>query len=69
MFISPKVAFCGYSTPHPSEKKIHFRIQTRSKDYTALMALQQGLDDLMYVCDYMLKSVDTMVSSSTISSM
>ena len=25
---NPKVTFCGYSIPHPSEFKIHFRIQT-----------------------------------------
>ena len=24
---SPKVEFCGYSNPHPSEPKIHLRIQ------------------------------------------
>lgn len=25
---NPNVTFCGYSIPHPSEFKIHFRIQT-----------------------------------------
>lgn len=25
---SPNVDFCGYSLPHPSEAKMHFRIQT-----------------------------------------
>ena len=24
---SPRVEFCGYSNPHPSENKIHLRIQ------------------------------------------
>ena len=26
-FCSPRVEFCGYSAPHPSEDKIHLRIQ------------------------------------------
>lgn len=26
---SPEVEFCGYSLPHPSERKIHLRLQTR----------------------------------------
>lgn len=29
LFCSPEVEFCGYSVPHPSENKIHLRIQTR----------------------------------------
>lgn len=28
---SPNVDFCGYSLPHPSEAKMHFRIQTTGK--------------------------------------
>ena len=28
---SPQVDFCGYSIPHPSEAKMHMRIQTTSK--------------------------------------
>lgn len=27
LFYSPEVEFCGYSIPHPSEAKIHLRIQ------------------------------------------
>lgn len=27
-FFSPSVEFCGYTVPHPTEDKIHFRIQT-----------------------------------------
>ena len=28
---SPNVTFCGYSVPHPSERKINFRIQTNGE--------------------------------------
>lgn len=60
--------FCGYSIPHPSEPLMNLRIQTypidhasftpipgRQKDepYTALEALEKGLDDLMDLCDVM----------------
>jgi DNA-directed RNA polymerases I and III subunit RPAC2 len=62
-YFSPRVAFCGYSMPHPSEKKMHLRIQTRSRDYSASMALRQGLEDLIEVCNIMQISVEDMVSS------
>lgn len=29
--LSPDVEFCGYSAPHPSETKIHLRIQMYGK--------------------------------------
>ncbi|CCG84701.1 protein of unknown function [Taphrina deformans PYCC 5710] len=65
---NPLVEFCGYSIPHPSEPLLNIRIQTypvdhpsftpipgRQKDepYTALEALEKGLDDLMQLCDVM----------------
>lgn len=62
------VEFCGYSIPHPSEPLMNIRVQTypvthpsfqpipgRAKDepYTALEALEKGLDDLIDLCDVM----------------
>jgi len=47
---NPEVEFCGYSIPHPSEAKMNIRIQTY-KPYTARQALNQGLDDLIDLCD------------------
>jgi DNA-directed RNA polymerase I and III subunit RPAC2 len=46
---SPHVEFCGYSIPHPSEYKIHLRIQTDAA-ITAADALNQGLNDLQELC-------------------
>lgn len=38
------VEFCGYTVPHPMERKIHVRIQTNGTP--ALEVLQQALKDL-----------------------
>ncbi|RKO83753.1 putative RNA polymerase I 16 kDa polypeptide, partial [Blyttiomyces helicus] len=48
---SPAVDFCGYSIPHPSEFKIHLRIQTDGS-ITATEALMKGLDDLIELCEH-----------------
>lgn len=47
---NPKVEFCGYSIPHPSEPKMNVRIQTY-KPYTPREALRKGLDDLVDMCE------------------
>ncbi|EIM20378.1 RBP11-like subunits of RNA polymerase [Wallemia mellicola CBS 633.66] len=39
------VEFCGYSIPHPSEPKVHLRIQMYD-NLSAIDALYKGLDDL-----------------------
>lgn len=41
----PEVEFAGYSVPHILEKKINFRIQTKSQDHLAVDSLRQGLND------------------------
>ncbi|RKP27799.1 LOC494863 protein-like protein, partial [Syncephalis pseudoplumigaleata] len=48
---NPLVEFCGYSLPHPSDDKLHLRIQT-FEGTTAVEALQQGLQDLMEMCGH-----------------
>ena len=48
---SPEVDFCGYSVPHPSEKKIHIRIQT--KGVPAINCFRKGLKQLMECCDHL----------------
>ncbi|KAJ5826177.1 hypothetical protein N7474_003315 [Penicillium riverlandense] len=47
---NPAVEFCGYTIPHPSDAKMHLRIQT-SDSTTALEALEKGMNDLMDLCD------------------
>ncbi|KAI7880572.1 RBP11-like subunits of RNA polymerase [Lichtheimia hyalospora FSU 10163] len=48
---NPQVDFCGYSIPHPSEAKMHMRIQT-TKRTNAVDALKKGMDDLTELCEY-----------------
>ncbi|KAI9017643.1 putative DNA-directed RNA polymerase [Gaertneriomyces semiglobifer] len=48
---NPAVNFCGYSIPHPSEFKVHIRIQTNGT-VTAKEALDKGLDDLIAVAEH-----------------
>lgn len=47
---NPDVEFCGYSIPHPSEAKMHLRIQTYD-GVSVYTVLEKGLDDLMNLCD------------------
>ncbi|RVX68054.1 DNA-directed RNA polymerases I and III subunit RPAC2 [Exophiala mesophila] len=49
---NPDVEFCGYTIPHPSETKMHIRIQTwEDTKTTATDALRKGLMDMMEACD------------------
>ncbi|KAI9146019.1 DNA-directed RNA polymerases I and III 14 kDa polypeptide [Paraphysoderma sedebokerense] len=52
---NPDVEYCGYSLPHPSENKIHLRIQTFG-DISAVEALNRGLDDLTEMCQHILQT-------------
>lgn len=47
---NPAVEFCGYTIPHPSDAKMHLRIQTTDST-TALEALEKGFNDLIDLCD------------------
>ncbi|KAF9010200.1 DNA-directed RNA polymerase [Cyathus striatus] len=47
---NPKVEFCGYSVPHPSENMIQVRIQMYD-NLSSLQALVQALDDLDKLCE------------------
>ncbi|EPQ52024.1 RBP11-like subunits of RNA polymerase [Gloeophyllum trabeum ATCC 11539] len=46
---NPKVEFCGYSVPHPSENHIHVRIQMYD-NLSALSALLEALANLDDLC-------------------
>ncbi|XP_037791700.1 DNA-directed RNA polymerases I and III subunit RPAC2-like [Penaeus monodon] len=41
---NPAVSFCGYTVPHPMERKIHVRIQTNK--VPAVQVLRQALKEL-----------------------
>lgn len=50
------VDFCAYTIPHPSEAKLHLRIQTSRG--TAAEALERGLNDLVAVADVCLSKLE-----------
>lgn len=56
-YFSPDVEFCGYTVPHPSENKMHFRIQANPK-IKALDVLKRGLEDIEKVCDHTLETFE-----------
>ncbi|KAL1073739.1 hypothetical protein V6Z11_D11G244200 [Gossypium hirsutum] len=41
----PRVTFCGYSIPHPSEARVNIRVQT-----TAREVLKDACQNLMLMC-------------------
>ncbi|KAG6333937.1 hypothetical protein ID866_5148 [Astraeus odoratus] len=47
---NPKVEFCGYSVPHPSENLIQLRIQMYD-GLSSLNVLLEALDNLDAVCE------------------
>lgn len=42
---NPDVKFCGYASPHPNERKIHFQIQVYKG--TPIDALEKGFKNLI----------------------
>ncbi|KAF9449300.1 RBP11-like subunits of RNA polymerase [Macrolepiota fuliginosa MF-IS2] len=47
---NPKVEFCGYSVPHPSENVINVRVQMYD-NLSSLDALTKALDNLDNLCE------------------
>nr|SVE73971.1 EOG090X0LBP [Daphnia atkinsoni] len=57
---NPDVIFCGYTIPHPSENKLHLRIE--SKEMSAADALREGLEQLQSLSDHVLETFETAVA-------
>lgn len=49
--------FCGYSVPHPSEPLVNIRVQTTG--VPAVRVMDQGLQQLMQICDTMAAQLTT----------
>ncbi|KAF8699763.1 hypothetical protein HU200_034641 [Digitaria exilis] len=56
----PRVAFCGYSIPHPAEKKVNIRVQTTGDP--AKDVLKDALQDLMVMCQHVRGTFDNAVA-------
>ncbi|KIW09066.1 uncharacterized protein PV09_00015 [Verruconis gallopava] len=54
---NPQVEFCGYSIPHPAEKKMNLRIQTYD-GVNVQDVLEKGLNDLMDLCDVVIEKFE-----------
>eukprot|EP01147_Barroeca_monosierra_P005609 gene5609-189_t len=60
----PRVEFCGYSQPHPSDKLIKLRIQPKrpmegEEPLDATEILRDGLRNMMQLCDHLAETVRT----------
>uniref|UniRef100_A0A0E0MKI5 DNA-directed RNA polymerases I and III subunit RPAC2 n=1 Tax=Oryza punctata TaxID=4537 RepID=A0A0E0MKI5_ORYPU len=56
----PRVAFCGYSIPHPADNKVNIRVQTTGDP--AKDVLKDSLQDLMLMCQHVRGTFDTAVT-------
>ncbi|KIY65623.1 RBP11-like subunits of RNA polymerase [Cylindrobasidium torrendii FP15055 ss-10] len=59
---NPKVEFCGYSVPHPSENFIHVRVQMYD-GFSSTDAFATALDDLENVFDTIEEKYDESLKS------
>ncbi|QCE12796.1 DNA-directed RNA polymerases I and III subunit RPAC2 [Vigna unguiculata] len=57
---SPRVAFCGYSIPHPSENRVNIRVQTTGDP--ASEVLKDACQDLMLMCRHVRSTFDKAVN-------
>ncbi|CAL4994022.1 unnamed protein product [Urochloa decumbens] len=57
----PRVAFCGYSIPHPADKKVNIRVQTTGDP--AKDVLKDALQDLMVMCQHVRETLDNAVAN------
>eukprot|EP00249_Psilotum_nudum_P003422 c16807_g1_i1 orf=336-719(-) len=61
----PRVEFCGYSVPHPSENRINIRLQTTGVPAKDL--LKDGLQDLMVICQHVRATFEKAVEQHKVS--
>ncbi|KAF8068958.1 DNA-directed RNA polymerase [Lyophyllum atratum] len=61
---NPKVEFCGYSAPHPSENTIQVRIQMYDK-LSSLTALVDALSALDNLCESVEEAYKTSLTGDT----
>src|SRR3989338_4552020 len=55
---NPAVEFASYTVPHPSERRIHVRIQT-SEPHAAFDVLREALRSIVGVCDQVRATFET----------
>ncbi|KAL6658658.1 hypothetical protein ACP70R_001624 [Stipagrostis hirtigluma subsp. patula] len=55
----PRVAFCGYSIPHPADNKVNIRVQTTGDP--ARDVLKDALQNLVVMCQHVRGTFDNAV--------
>ncbi|GMH12729.1 hypothetical protein Nepgr_014570 [Nepenthes gracilis] len=55
----PRVTFCGYSIPHPSEAKVNIRVQTTGDH--ASEVLKDSCQNLMNICEHVRNTFENAV--------
>ncbi|XP_022150895.1 DNA-directed RNA polymerases I and III subunit RPAC2 [Momordica charantia] len=55
----PRVTFCGYSIPHPSDNRVNIRVQTTGD--SAREVLKDSCQNLMVVCQHVRNTFDKSV--------
>ncbi|KAL2559942.1 RNA polymerase 14 kDa subunit [Forsythia ovata] len=55
----PRVTFCGYSIPHPSDARVNIRVQTTGDQ--ASEVLKDSCQDLMLICQHVRSTFDQAV--------
>lgn len=56
---NPSVTLCGYSAPHPMERRVNVRVQTHGREgATARGAMRDALLDVISVCDHVHESYE-----------
>ncbi|RWR73266.1 DNA-directed RNA polymerases I and III subunit RPAC2 [Cinnamomum micranthum f. kanehirae] len=55
----PRVEFCGYSIPHPSDNRVNIRVQTTGDP--AKEVFKDALQDLMVMCQHVRGTFDKAV--------
>ncbi|PKU78670.1 DNA-directed RNA polymerase II subunit RPB11 [Dendrobium catenatum] len=58
--IDPRVEFCGYSIPHPSENKVNIRVQTTGD--SAKDVLKESFQDLILLCQHVRSTFEKSVA-------
>jgi len=53
---NPLVVFVGYTIPHPSENKMHLRVET--KQVQAVQALKEALQQLQALSEHVLSTFE-----------
>ncbi|KAI3627496.1 RPC19 [Malassezia furfur] len=62
----PRVEFCGYTIPHPSESKIHMRVQMNEHTVSAVDAFRDAIANLDQVFASIRERYDASLASDDV---